>query len=184
MAYKETILNADFSQHKQEESEYENCTFKNCSFSDISGITFSDCTFDLCNFSNAKAGLTSIKDCVFSECKLMGVNFSRTKDFGFAAQFNSCNLSYVSFDKKKLNKSAFINCNLHGANFTQADLSKSVIRDCNFLEAIFMQTDLSGVDFTTNTHFLIDPNLNKVKKAKFAAHSLSGLLYLYGIIIE
>ncbi len=184
MAYNETYTNEDFTLVKPSEEEYENCTFRNCTFSDISGIILSECTFELCNFSNAKAGLTSIKDCSFSECKLMGVNFSRVKDFGFAAKFVSCNLSYTSFDKKKLNKSSFINSNLTGANFTQSDLSKCVIQNCNFMEAIFMQTDISGVDFTTNMHFLIDPNLNKIKKAIFASHALSGLLYLYDIRIE
>jgi fluoroquinolone resistance protein len=114
----------------------------------------------------------------------MGVNFSRTKDFGFSVHFTACNLSYASFDKKKLNKSSFRDSHLRGANFTQCDLSKCTVEQCNFIEAVFMHTDLSGVDFTSNTHFLIDPNLNKVKKAKFSQHSLSGLLYLYDIIIE
>jgi uncharacterized protein YjbI with pentapeptide repeats len=114
----------------------------------------------------------------------MGMNFSRTKDFGFAAHFKSCNLSYVSFDKKKLYKSSFSSSNLHGVNFTQADLSKCTLHNCQLLEAVFMHTDLSGVDFTSNIHFLIDPNLNKIKKAKFSSQSLSGLLYLYDIIIE
>jgi fluoroquinolone resistance protein len=184
MAYKEQYQNIDYTSNMLEEEEYEACTFRNCTFSDISRIVFSECQFELCNFSNAKAGLTSIRDCIFDECKLMGVNFSRTKDFGFAATFKNCNLNYVSFDKKKLNKSAFIRCNLQGANFTEADLSKCTISDSNFLEAVFMHTNLSGVDFTTNSHFLIDPNLNNIKKAKFAAHSLTGLLYLYDIIIE
>jgi fluoroquinolone resistance protein len=184
MAYKEIYTGIDFSGISLDETEYENCVFKGCTFSDISGINLSECSFDLCNFSNAKAGLTAIKDCTFTECKLMGVNFSRVKDFGFSARFTDCNLSYVSFDKKKLNKSAFLKCNLNGANFTQADLSKSIIDNCSFVEAVFMHTNISGVDFTTNSNFLIDPNLNNVKKTKFASHSLSGLLYLYDIIIE
>jgi uncharacterized protein YjbI with pentapeptide repeats len=184
MAYNEIFGPADFPEGKPGEVEYENCTFKGCTFTDLSGISLSDCTFELCNLSNAKMNLVSLKDCTFKESKLMGVNFSRTKDFGFAASFHSCNLAYVSFDRKKLNRSSFLGCNMQGANFSEADLSKCVIRNCNFSEAIFMHTDLSGVDFTTNERFLIDPNLNKVKKAKFASHALHGLLYLYDIIIE
>lgn len=184
MAYKESYLSLDFSATKLPDTDFEHCLFKGCTFTDISGINFSDCEFELCNFSNAKAGATGIKDCRFTESKLMGVNFSRTKDFGFAAHFKGCNLSYASFDKKKLFKSSFLHSNLQGANFTQADLSKCTIQHCNFVESVFMHTDISGVDFTTNNHFLIDPNLNKVKKAKFASHALSGLLYLYDIIIE
>lgn len=184
MAYKETFTSIDFSGTRLPETEYENCIFKGCTFTDISRIDFSECLFELCNFSNAKAVLTALKDCTFKESKLTGMNFSPMKDFGFAVHFNQCNLSYTSFDKKKLNKSSIHHSNCRGANYTQADLSKCTIQHCNFMEAVFMHTDISGVDFTTNQHFLIDPNLNKVKKTRFASHSLGGLLYLYDIIIE
>lgn len=184
MAYKETYSSLDFSQQRLPDKEFESCLFKGCTFTDISGIDFSECIFELCNFSNAKATSAGIKDCTFKESKLTGVNFTPTKDFGFAVHFHQCNISYTSFDKKKLNRSSFLHSNARGANFTQADLSKCAIKHCNFMEAVFMHTNLSGVDFTTNEQFLIDPNLNKVKKTKFASHALGGLLYLYDIIIE
>lgn len=166
------------------EREYEACSFSNCTFSDISGINFIECTFDQCNVSNTKMVQTGFQECTFKECKLVGCNFSKTKEFGFAAQFVNCNLSYVSFDQKKLFKSSFRNCNLAHSNFTQADLSKSIMRDCDCLEVVFMESNLAGLDFTTNYNFSIDPTLNNIKKTKFAAHALGGLLHGFGIIIE
>lgn len=166
------------------ENEYEQCSFSNCTFSDVSGIHFIECTFNQCNLSNTKMVNTGFQECTFTECKLVGCNFSKTKEFGFTAQFVNCNLSYVSFDQKKLFKSIFTHCNLTHSNFTQADLSKSIMRDCDCLDAVFMQSNLSGVDFTTNYHFSIDPTQNNIKKTRFAAHALGGLMHGFGIIIE
>jgi uncharacterized protein YjbI with pentapeptide repeats len=180
MSYREQYTNT-FS---PAEKEYEQCTFTNCVFNDLSGINFIECTFEQCNLSNTKLLNTGFQECTFTECKLVGCNFSKTKEFGFAAHFMSCNLSYVSFDQKKLFKSVFRNCNLAHANFTQADLSRCTLTDCDCSETVFMETNLSGVDFTTNYNFMIDPTQNIVKKTRFASHALSGLLQSFGIIIE
>lgn len=180
MAYQETYTAVE----TLTEPEYEQCSFLNCSFTDISGINFLECTFEQCNFSNAKMLNTGWQECTFTECKLVGCNFSKTKEFGFAAHFVNCNVSYVSFDQKKLFKSVFRNCNLAHSNFTQADLSKTIVKDCDCMETVFMQTNLAGIDFTTNYNFSIDPTQNNVKKTRFAAHALGGLLHGFGIIIE
>ena len=82
-----------------------------------------------------------------------------------------------------MNKSTFKDCKIHGANFTQADLSKSVFDHCDLAEAIFAGTNLSGMDFTTSKNFLIDPELNNIKKAKFLTQDLHGLLYRHDIKI-
>lgn len=180
MSYREQYTNT----FTPDEKEYEQCSFINCVFSDLSGINFIECTFEQCNLSNAKLLNTGFQECTFTECKLVGCNFSKTKEFGFAVQFIRCNVSYVSFDQKKLFKSTFKNCNLAHSNFTQADLSKCILTDCDCSETVFMQTNLAGVNFTTNYHFIIDPAQNNVKKARFASHSLGGLVQSFGIIVD
>ena len=82
-----------------------------------------------------------------------------------------------------MQKSSFENCSLRGANFTQADLSASVINNCDFYEAIFADSNLSGLDFTSCKNFLIDPDMNNLRKAKFSKYDLTGLLYRHDIII-
>jgi uncharacterized protein YjbI with pentapeptide repeats len=70
------------------------------------------------------------------------------------------------------------------SNFTQADLSKSILTDCDCTETVFMQTNLAGVDFTSNYNFSIDPTQNNLKKTRFATHALSGLVQVFGIVID
>jgi uncharacterized protein YjbI with pentapeptide repeats len=182
--YSEIISNINFSTQKSERDEYENCEFVNCIFSDISLLSFINCSFKACNLSNCKVNNSKLQDVLFSDCKLLGINFSQAKDFAFTLFCKNCNMDYVSFDKKKLNKSVFENCKMHNANFTQADLTKIKFINCDLLEAHFAQTNLGGVDFTSSHNFLINPENNSIKKAKFLSQDLEKLLYQYDIIVE
>ena len=182
--HKQEFKQVDFSEQKLADNEYESCEFVNCIFNSIKGITFNDCEFINCNFSNANIDLCILNECHFTDCKLIGLNFNRVKDFGFYITAKNCNLSYATFERKKLNKSSFNDCLMKGVNLTQTDLSSSKITNCDFSEAVFEQTNIESVDFTTSINFLIDPAMNRVKKAKFSRHDLSGLLYRYQLIIE
>jgi fluoroquinolone resistance protein len=50
--------------------------------------------------------------------------------------------------------------------------------------AVFNRTILIGADFTTAQHFVLDPDLNMVKKARFSLNGLPGLLAKHGIVVE
>jgi fluoroquinolone resistance protein len=181
--YHNIVEKIDFTATRLER-EYESTLFRSCVFNDISGVNFTDCLFESCNLSNAEVGKCKAQDITFKDCKLIGINFYQILDFGLTIQFENCMLDYASFDKKKMNKSAFKNCRLHGVNFSQTDLSKVEMVDCDLLDAIFDRTNLSGMNFTTNRNFVIDPQLNLVKKARFSASNLSGLLAKFDLIIE
>lgn len=181
--YERLIEKIDFSTEKPER-DYDNTEFRSCTFNDISGINFTTCLFNACNLSNASVAKTKAQDVTFKDCKLIGINFYQVLDFGLSLQFENCMPDYASFDNKKLNKSSFKNCRLYGANFTKADLSKVTMENCDLSDAIFSGTNLSGMDFTSNRNFSLDPQLNLVKKAKFASASLAGLLTKFDIIIE
>jgi uncharacterized protein YjbI with pentapeptide repeats len=182
-SYETVIERTDFTVDRIERS-YESTEFRSCSFNDITGIAFTDCLFSSCNMSNAQVAKAKAQDLTFRDCKLIGINFYQMLDFGFSLHFENCLLDYASFDKKKMNKSTFKNCKLHGANFSNADLSKATMADCDLVDAIFAGTNLSGMDFTTNRNFSIDPQQNLIRKARFAVHGLAGLLTKYEIIIE
>ena len=183
MTYHNLLEKIDFSSTKIER-EYESTVFRSCNFNDISGIGFTDCLFESCNLSNAEVNKCKAQDITFKDCKLIGINFYQILDFGFTMHFENCMLDYASFDKKKMNKSSFKNCRLHGVNFSQTDLSKVEMEDCDLLDAIFDRTNLTGMNFTSNRNFIIDPQLNLVKKARFSASNLAGLLAKFDIIIE
>jgi len=186
MKIKLTPISKDYSNLRLEEREYENTLFSNCDFTNsrLNGVEFIDCTFENCNLSNASLEAASLKNCTFIECKMLGLSFSQTRDFGFEIHVQHCNLSFVSFDKKKLYKSSFQNCNMEGVNFTQADISKSKLSHCNLVDALFSNTNLSGVDFRTNTNFIIHPEANNIKKARFQSQDLARLLTAYNIVID
>jgi hypothetical protein len=50
--------------------------------------------------------------------------------------------------------------------------------------ATFDQTILEKVDFRTSYHYSIDPEVNRIKKAKFSILGVAGLLGKYDIEIE
>lgn len=50
--------------------------------------------------------------------------------------------------------------------------------------AIFKNTNLESVDFRTSFNYSIDPDLNRIKKAKFSLSGIAGLLNKFDIEIE
>jgi fluoroquinolone resistance protein len=50
--------------------------------------------------------------------------------------------------------------------------------------AVFDGTNLEGADLRSAYHFNIDPEKNRVKKARFSFNNVAGLLDKYGILIE
>lgn len=180
----ETIENVDFSKQRMDFSRCENMAFVHCHFPDFGNIDFTDCLFEDCNLSNVKFNNCKLDNVEFYDCKMVGASFTQTKDFAFEAHFFNSNLDYSVFDRKKLNKSTFAQCRFHEANFTQTDFTKAKLSQCDFTSALFDKTNLTGVDMRSCSNFLIDPTQNFIKKAKFRAQDLAGLLYRFDIQIS
>lgn len=167
-------------------AEYDNCTFEGCNFenSKLNGAVFADCIFIDCNFGNAKIGGTGFKKVEFKNCKLLGLNFAAADPFLFEAGFNGCHMQLVSFYKLKLKNFTFSNCQLRDADFAEADLTNAVLNECDLANAIFDNTILEKADLRSSYNFAIDPERNRLKKAKFSKEGLAGLLHKYNIEIE
>ena len=56
--------------------------------------------------------------------------------------------------------------------------------ECELAGATFDRTNLEKADLRTAYHFIIDPDNNRIKKAKFSESALSGLLTKYDLVIE
>jgi uncharacterized protein YjbI with pentapeptide repeats len=70
------------------------------------------------------------------------------------------------------------------ADFSSADLTASGFLNCDLSRSVFHQSILEKVDFRSANNYSVDPELNRIKKAKFSLPGVSGLLDKYQIIIE
>jgi uncharacterized protein YjbI with pentapeptide repeats len=102
----------------------------------------------------------------------------------FQVSFENCILNFSSFYGVKLKGSKFGNCTLQEVDFTAADLTNVTFADSDLLRSIFVESILERVDFTSAYNYTIDPELNRMKKAKFSLNGLPGLLEKYNIEIE
>lgn len=166
--------------------DYENCRFVNCDFSsaDLSYSHFVESEFVNCNISTVKMIKTVWRDIVFRECKMLGLLFDQCDHFLFSAVFERSTLDHSSFYGLKLKKFQFKQASLQEVDFTDADLSESIFSDCNLSRALFKNTVLEKADFSTSFNYSIDPELNKIRRAKFSLPSVIGLLDKYDIDIR
>jgi uncharacterized protein YjbI with pentapeptide repeats len=165
--------------------EFEQCRFVGSDFSgaDLTNKRFIDCLFERCNLSLATLAGAAFQQVTFRECKLSGVQFSACRDMLFEIELAHCQLPYASFHGKRMRGTRFTHCVLNDVDFSYTDLTEAVFQECTLTGAIFEQTQLTAADFTTATGFLIAPDSNSVKKARFSLEGLPGLLSKYDIIV-
>jgi len=176
----------NYTQEKLEKGEYEKCIFDNCIFSKVNLIDFNfvDCEFKICDLSMAKVLNTAFRDVKFTGCKLFGLHFEDCNKFVFAVVFDGCRLNLSSFYKLSLKNITFKDCNLKDVDFTESNLSGMIFENCNLTGAIFENSNLEKADFRTSVNFSINPENNRVNKAKFTFAGALGLLDKYNIVIE
>lgn len=169
-----------------EKGEYDHCQFINCQFGNafLNGYSFLECEFTDCDLSMANISGSAFKDVTFTDCKLLGLHFNNCNPFLFQLTLNHCNLKLASFYSLKLKSSRFSNCILEDVDFTDADLTGISFQNCDFKKAIFDNTLLEKADFRTAKNYTIDPNKNKITKAKFSYPSVLGLLDTFKIEIQ
>ena len=165
--------------------EYTACVFVQCDFSgcNFADSDFIDCSFRDCNLSLVQLNDAGLKGCTFTGCKMTGVDYSVCSSFLFAVNFDRCILDYSSFFQRKMRKTMFSGCSVKEVDFEEADLAGSAFKDCDLFNATCVHTILEKVDFRSAVNFNLDPELNKIKKARFSYAGLGGLLGKYGIDI-
>jgi len=176
----------DFTEVPLVPGNYENCSFSHCNFSSssLSGISFAECNFIHCNLSMVQLHNTALKDVKFKDCKLLGMHFEHCSPFLLKLHFESCILDLCSFYKLKLAKTPFTHCSLKETDLTETDLSNVLFNDCDMQGAIFYNTILEKADLRTAYNYVLDPENNRLKKARFSLQGITGLLHKYDIFIE
>ena len=137
-----------------------------------------------CDLSMAHIKQASFNDALFERCKMLGMRFDLCNDFLLSFRFMECTLNLSSFYGLKLKKSRFIKCKLQEVDFTETDLTSADFDGCDLQRAIFDRSILEKVDFRTAYNFNIDPERNKLRKARFSVDGVVGLLGKYDIVIE
>ncbi len=93
-------------------------------------------------------------------------------------------LNNSSFYKTKIKNTSFKNTQLQEADFTECDLTNSLFDNCDLARTTFDATIIEKADFRTSYNYSIDPEINRIKKAKFSIPGISGLLDKYDLEID
>ncbi|HKG68622.1 MAG TPA: pentapeptide repeat-containing protein [Segetibacter sp.] len=112
------------------------------------------------------------------------MHFYNCNKFGLSFSFENCSLNHSSFYRTKIKKTIFKNSQLQETDFTECDLTSSAFQNCDMTRAIFENTIIEKVDFRTSYNYSIDPEINRIKKAKFSLTEVGGLLDKYDIEID
>ena len=176
----------DYSEQNLSEYEFTDCEFEGCNFSktNLTSATFMNCKFKNCNLALANLKDLGLKDAQFTDCKLMGLDFSVCNNFLFAVGFEKCQLDYATFYGKSMRRTKFIGCSMKDVDFTEVQLSESIFTSSDLNGATFARSVLEKADFRLAKNYIIDPEQNKIKKAKFSTEGIAGLLANYNLEID
>lgn len=182
----EAFENINYTETIFAKGEYENCTFTNCIFANcnLSQFIFSDCIFNLCDLSMTALKNTTLRDVQFRDCKMLGLRFDQCNSFLLSFSFDNCILNFSTFYKQNLKNTVFSNCKLIETEFSEADLNNAIFLNCDLSKTAFDRTNLEGADFRSSFNFSINPETNKINKAKFSLQNVTGLLDSYNISIK
>ncbi len=185
MRNKEEFYDITISKTEILSADYEECKLIGCNGGkSMSGASFTDCIFENCDLSIANLHNVTFNNIEFIGCKMLGLQFQDCSHLLFSVRFEHCALNMSSFYDVKMKDTEFSKCTLKETDFSQSDLTNATFDECDLHLAIFEQTNLEGADLRTSFGFSIDPELNRIKKAKFSMDGVGGLLDKYGIIIE
>lgn len=163
---------------------FESCTFENCS---IDGCRFTDCQFVNCRITNVKAEDTTMMECGFIHCSLIGISWSTLFGGGYIMPINrleDCQLKYNNFVEMNFAKFDFSNNTMIECMFADCNLSASKFLKCDLSRTEFFKCNLNKADFREAAGYAIDLSTNQLKGARFSFPEVVNLLNGLGIIID
>jgi fluoroquinolone resistance protein len=166
--------------------DFEGCRFSRCDLGglDLSGINFTDCVFDECNLSATKIIQTTFNDVRFTGCKILGLHFETANQHLLSVHFEKSTLDLCSFYQCKMKKTVFNQCSLQEVDFTETILTEANFDGCNLKGAKFERSHLEKADLRTAINYSMDPELNKLKQARFSSPEVLSLLDKYQLRIS
>lgn len=164
---------------------FEKCVFKqlNLSKAVLAQASFINCRFENCNLWLVVLTGTKLNEVDFINCTVIGVDFGQCSAFGFFVSFRECQLDQSYFVDRNLKKTCFLDCSLKEVRFINCDLTGALFKHTNLELAVFVDNTLIQTDFATAYNITLDPDKNKLKKARFSLDELPGLLTKYELIV-
>ena len=115
---------------------------------------------------------------------MLGLLFDNCNGIGLSFGFENCTQNHSSFYKTKIKKTIFKKSQLQEVDFSECDLTDANFDNCDLSGAAFEKTNLEKADFRTALNYSINPEINRIKMAKFSLAGLHGLLHKYDIQLE
>ena len=176
----ETITNKVFDHCQFKKVRFDNSHFKQCHWI--------DCEIEACNLSMVAFEQCRFDDVIFSDSKLIGVDWTRVKwpsiRLASPLKFYQSDLSCCNFFALMFPEILMEACKLHGVDFREATLSEASFVGSDFKDSLLMHTDLSGADFTDAINYFINPFDNTIRGAKFSMPDAMNLLNGFEIEID
>lgn len=150
---------------------------KNYTANDLAGAELEDVLFEACSLVATNLTDTRFSSVTFERCKLIGVDFRKCRAFpSVDVSFVDCVLDACNFSDLALRKQKFVSCDVRRCVFLRTDLSDADFSHSDLDESIFHECDLRRADFSRARNYLVDPNGNKIAKAKFSLPEAVSLL--------
>ena len=73
---------------------------------------------------------------------------------------------------------------MQAVDLAETNMKGVSLYDCDLADATFERTDLTQADLRGAKNYIIDPDINKLKNARFSIPEVLGLLAKYSIKIE
>jgi len=171
--------------------DWTDCIFEGCAFTEgrFSRCTFTGCQFRTCDLSLAHLLNTTFQGTHFTDCKLVGVDWTKTRGraeakFPLGVGFTRCILDYAVFFGLSLAGVTLIDCTAREADFREAILTGANLRGTDFAGSMFLHTNLAKADLTDAHSYAIDPTANTIKGATFSLPDALVLLDGFDIVLK
>lgn len=171
--WSKTFAGEDYSGLELKDKEFDGCNFNSCSFSEaiFQSCNFVDCEFTNCNLSLVKFNYSRLSDVAFTDCKLLGVDWTKVAwpNFLFESpvKFKNSIITDGCFYGLTLKELALVNCIANNVDFRSGSFSEANFKFTDFCGSTFLDTDLSNADFSDATNFDINFFNNNIKGARF-----------------
>jgi fluoroquinolone resistance protein len=187
----EGFSNLDLSEETLRGVVADGCHFDGCTFSEaeLAGCRFINCRFTNCDLSLVKVPKSLFIGTEFKDCRASGVDWTaavdpETKLGELSVRFDGCQIDYSVFFGLSLKEAGFAKCSAKSVDFSEADLTNADLHGTDFEEARFHQTELEGANLVGAKNYVIDPQSNNIRKAKFSYPEVMSLFELMDIEIE